>query len=241
MDRVLAIVAARGGSKGLPGKNVRPLAGRPLIEYSLRVAALVPFISRCVVTTDSDEIADVVRGLGGDVPFMRPAELAADDTAMAPVLRHALAAVEADEDSRYDAVVLLDPTSPARDPADVSRAIDRLHDRRDWDGVISVSAPTFHPVWVGVRSAADDPDRAERYFADGSGVTRRQQLGQYLRINGNFYVWRAEFVRRMEASWFDEGVHGMIEIPESRAFSIDDLYEFELLEALVAAGFVQLP
>ena len=91
--------------------------------------------------------------------------------------------------------------------------------------------PTFHPVWVGVRGADDDPDRMERYFAAGVGVTRRQELPPYLRVNGNFYVWRAAFVRRMETSWMDEGVHGMVEIPESRAFAIDYQYEFDLLEA----------
>jgi N-acylneuraminate cytidylyltransferase len=238
--RVLGVVPARGGSKGLPGKNLRPLAGLPLIGHSLRAAALVPAITRCIVTTDSAEIAAVARDLGGDVPFLRPAELAADDTPMAPVLRHALAEVERDAEP-YEYVVLLDPTSPAREPADVTAALDRLVGRPDWDGVVSVSAPTFHPVWVGVRSAPDDPDRMERYFADGTGVTRRQQLGRYLRVNGNFYVWRAAFVRRMESSWLDEGVHGMVEIPELRAFAIDYEEELQVLRALVAQGLVRLP
>jgi CMP-N,N'-diacetyllegionaminic acid synthase len=241
VDRVLAIVPARGGSKGLPGKNVRLLAGVPLIGHSLRAAALVPAITRCVVTTDSADIATVARRLGGDVPFVRPAELAADDTPMAPVLRHALAAVEEQEGERYDTVVLLDPTSPARKPGDVIDALDRLRAHAAWDGVVSVSAPTFHPVWVGVRPAAHDPERMERYFDDGVGVTRRQELRRYLRVNGNFYVWRADFVRRMQSSWMDEGVHGMVEIPESRAFAIDYQYEFDLLEALVAQGLVTLP
>lgn len=239
--RVLAVVPARGGSKGLPGKNLLPLAGLPLIGHSLRAAALVESVTRCVVSTDSAEIAAVARELGGDVPFLRPAELAADETPMAPVLRHALATVEAEEGAAYDLVVLLDPTSPARVPADVDDAVARLASRPDWDGVVSVSAPTFHPVWVGVRPAEDDPDRMERYFDAGVGVTRRQQIGRYLRVNGNFYVWRAEFVRRMESSWMDEGVHGMVEIPESRAFAIDYQYEFDLLEALVAQGLVLLP
>jgi N-acylneuraminate cytidylyltransferase len=239
--RVLALIPARGGSKGLPGKNLRPLAGLPLIGHSIRAAELMPSLDRCVVSTDSAEIAAVARDLGGDVPFLRPAELAADDTPMAPVLRHALATVEAQEEAAYDYVVLLDPTSPAREPADVEDAVRRLADRPDWDGVVSVSAPTFQPVWVGVRPAADDPERVERYFPEGVGVTRRQELARYLRVNGNFYVWRAAFVRRMETSWLDEGVHGMVEIPESRAFAIDYQEEFDLLEAVLAQGLVRLP
>jgi N-acylneuraminate cytidylyltransferase len=235
---VLAIVPARGGSKGLPGKNLRPLAGLPLIGHSLRAAALLPSVTRCIVSTDSAEIASVARSLGGDVPFLRPAELAADDTPMAPVLRHALGVVEA-QDGPYEYVVLLDPTSPAREPAEIESALSLLAVRPEWDGVVSVSAPTFHPLWVGVRPGPDGS--IERYFADGTGVTRRQELDRYLRINGNFYVWRAAFVRRMDTSWLDEGVHGMVEIPESRAFAIDYLYEFQVLEALVAQGVVTLP
>jgi CMP-N,N'-diacetyllegionaminic acid synthase len=237
--RVLAVVPARGGSKGLPGKNIRPLAGIPLIGYSLRAAAQVPAVTRCVVSTDSSHIADVARGLGADVPFLRPAELAADDTPMAPVLRHALGITEEQEGRVYDLVVLLDPTSPARRPDAIAAAVQLLLDTPEWDGVVSVSAPTFHPVWVGVR--ADDSGRLARYFPEGAGITRRQQLDHFLRINGSFYVWRADFVRRLESSWFDEGVHGMVEISESEAFAIDYLAEFETLEALVAQGRVRLP
>ena len=113
--------------------------------------------------------------------------------------------------------------------------------RPEWDGVVSVSAPTFHPVWVGVRPADDGSGRMERYFADGVGVTRRQELPPYLRVNGSFYVWRSAFVRRMESSWMDEGVHGMVEIPEGRAFAIDYQEEFDRLEALVDQGVIVLP
>jgi CMP-N-acetylneuraminic acid synthetase len=238
--RVLAVVPARGGSKGLPGKNLRLLAGLPLIGHSLRAAAMVPEIDRCIVSTDSAEIAAAARDLGGDVPFLRPAELAADDTPMAPVLRHALAAVE-EGSAPYDYVVLLDPTSPAREPAEVSAALDLLSQRAEWDGVVSVSAPAFNPVWVGVRPSAADPAVMERYFTAGAGITRRQQLDRYLRVNGNFYVWRAEFVRRLSTSWMDEGVHGMVEIPDLRAVAIDYEAELRLLEALVAQGLVRLP
>ena len=108
----------------------------------------------------------------------------------------------------------------------------------DLDGVVSVSEPTFQPEWVGVR--ADGP-ALERYFASGTGITRRQDVGRYLRINGNFYVWRAASARALQRSWFDEGRYAGHEIPEAQAFSIDDEYEFRLVEALVAAGLLSLP
>lgn len=239
--RVLAVVPARGGSKGLPGKNVRPLAGLPLVAHSLAAAARIPSVTRCVVSTDDPEIAEVARAHGGEVPWLRPAELAADDTPMAPVLRHALAAVEAEESAAYDALLLLDPTSPVRVPEEVEAAVAQLLAADDLDGVISVSQPSFNPVWVGVRRSAEDATRLERYFPEGAGVTRRQDVAPYLRINGAFYVWRSGFVRRMESSWFDEGRHGFVEIPESRAWAIDYLEEFEDLESAVDRGRVVLP
>lgn len=239
--RVLGVVPARGGSKGLPGKNIRPLAGLPLVVHSLRAGAMMRTLTRCIVSTDDPVVARVAREHGGDVPWLRPAELAQDTTPMAPVLRHALAAVEEEEGTPYDAVVLLDPTSPARVPQEVDAAVDRLLTSPDLDGVISVSQPTFNPVWVGVRPSAAEPGVLERYFPQGAGVTRRQEVPRYLRINGTFYVWTAAFVRRVEGAWFDEGRHGMVEIPESRAFAIDELGEFEDLEAAVARGRVVLP
>ena len=238
--RVLAVVPARGGSKGLPGKNVRVIAGLPLIAHSLRAAESMRTVTRCVVSTDDEQIARVAREHGGDVPWLRPAELATDATPMAPVLRHALAAVEEEEGTPYDALVLLDPTSPARVPAEVDAAVEQLLGS-DLDGVVSVSEPSFNPTWVGVKPSAEDPDVLSRYYTEGVGITRRQDAERYLRINGNFYVWRREFVLRMRDSWFDEGRHGMVEIPEAQAFAIDYEYEFELLQALVDRGFVTLP
>ena len=239
--RVLAVVPARGGSKGLPGKNVRPLAGLPLLVHSLRAAGLMRTVTRCVVSTDDAAIAEVARRHGGDVPWLRPADLATDHTPMAPVLRHALAAVEDEEGAPYDALVLLDPTSPARVVEEVDGAVEQLLGSPDLDGVVSVSQPSFNPVWVGVRRRDDEPQVLTRYFPEGAGVTRRQDVDPYLRINGSFYVWTADFIRRMESSWFDEGRHGLVEIPETRAYANDYLEEFEDLESAVDRGRVVLP
>lgn len=239
--RLLAVVPARGGSRGLPGKNLRPLRGLPLVVHSIKAAAMVPSISRCVVSTDSDEIARVVRAAGGDAPFLRPAELATDAAPMAPVVRHALQWCEGDEGRQYEAVVLLDPTSPLRRPDQLVEAIELLFSHDDLDGVVSVSEPTFNPIWVGVRGGAAPGEPLTRFFDSGTGVTRRQDAERFLRINGNFYVWRADFVRRLESSWFDEGRHSGFVIPESQGCSIDDEYEFGLVEALVDSGLATLP
>jgi CMP-N,N'-diacetyllegionaminic acid synthase len=232
---VLAIIPARGGSKGLPGKNIRPLAGLPLIAHSLQLAAMCPEIARCIVSTDDALIADVARAHGGDVPFLRPAELARDDTPMTPVLQHALNEIERAEGHTYGSVLLLDPTSPGRIPADVTRAVALLEGDPNAQGVIACSQPTFNPFWVGV---VEKDSYMAPAFA-GPEYARRQDVPAFLRINGALYLWRRDFIER-GASWRDEP-HRALEIPEARAFSIDDLYEFQLAEQLVAAGLVELP
>src|ERR1700680_84923 len=123
LHSTIAIIPARGGSKGLPAKNTRLLAGLPLVAHSIRFAHLCPEIDRCIVSTDSEESAKVARDYKGEVPFLRPAELAQDSTPMLPVLQHAIRQIELREENRYELVILLQPTSPFRLPEDVSRAL----------------------------------------------------------------------------------------------------------------------
>lgn len=231
---ILAVIPARGGSKGLPGKNIRPLAGLPLVAHSLHLATLCPEIARCIVSTDDAAIRDVARVHGGDVPFVRPEELAQDDTPMMPVLQHALREIERIDRRSYGSVLLLDPTSPGRLPDDVTRAAAMLEADPQARGVIACSRPTFNPFWVGVveNGAYLAPAFAGNY-------TRRQDVPTFLRVNGALYLWRRDFVERA-ASWRDEP-HLALEIPEARAFSIDDLYEFQVAEQLLASGLIELP
>jgi CMP-N-acetylneuraminic acid synthetase len=230
--RILAVIPARGGSKGFPGKNLALLGGRPLIEHALAFAALCPEIERTIVTTDSKEIAAVAGAAGADVPFLRPQELARDDTPMWPVLRHALEAVG----GGYDLVVLLDPTSPARERDDLLRALRLLADDATADGVIAVAEPSFNPVWQLV---VERDGALEHLVPDGARYTRRQDADAAWFITGLLYVWRAEFVRAEERSWFN-GRLLPLQVPAVRAVSIDDAADLALLEALVAAGLVRL-
>lgn len=239
--KVLAVIPARGGSKGLPGKNIRPLLGKPLLAHSVALAGLLGDDVRCIVSTDDEGIAAVAREAGAEVPFLRPAEFASDTAPMSVVLRHALSSMEELDGTSYDMVLLLDPTSPTRTPESVRAAIDSLAGSPELDGVIAVSEPFFNPTWVGVKPAEDGGSHLERYFSEGTGVVRRQDVPRFMRINGSFYVWRSDFVRRLENSWFDEGKHGYAEIPETHAFSIDDESEFRLVEAVVGAGLASLP
>lgn len=239
IERILAVIPARGGSRGLPGKNLRELGGVPLVGHSIAAARTVSAVRRTIVSTDDEQIADVSRALGADAPFLRPAELATDTAPTGPVIAHALAAAEEEGGAPYDAVLLLEPTSPVRDPDRLAEAVELLSSRPDADGVVSVSTPGFDPLSTGVEIGPTGEVR--RAFAEAVGQTRRQDSARaFLKLNGNFYLWRSEFVRRIEHSWLDEGTFLAVEIPESQAFSIDTPYDFELIEAVVRAGLVDL-
>jgi len=235
---ILAVIPARGGSKGLPGKNIRPFVGLPLLAHTIRFAAMCPEIDRCILSTDSPKIARVAEQHGGDVPFIRPSELARDDTPLWPVLRHALEQIEREHDIDYDLLLLLDPTSPARDPTDVFEAIKRLQECPDADGIIGVSKPDFNPIWACV---VDDNGWMGELISHDKDYIRRQDVPPVFRINGSIYLWRTKFVRSCESSWQRHGKFLMYEIPEARALSIDTAIEFQRAELLVREGFIDLP
>lgn len=236
--RLLAAIPARGGSKGLPGKNIRPLAGLPLIAHSILLAKMCPEIDRVVVSTDSPEIAGVARRFGAVVPFLRPAELAQDDTPMWPVLRHALEFAEREERSEYDYILLLDPTTPCRLPVYIAEAFRTLKARADADGIIGVSQPDFSPIW---HTVIDKDGWMTDVFPEATRYDRRQDVPVVYRVNGSLYIWRVDFMRREEMEWRKHGKHLMYETPDFSAISIDTKEEFERAELFVKAGLVQLP
>ncbi len=234
---LLCVIPARGGSKGLPGKNTRPFAGHPLIGHTVMMARMVPEIDRCIVSTDSPEIAKVAKDYGADVPFSRPADLATSEIAIWPVLQHALAEVERQEGKRYEYLLLTDPTSPGRLPTQISDAFKKLKATPAADGIIAVSKPDFNPYWVCVY---EKDGWMTDLMSDAAKFARRQDVPTVYRINGSFYIWRAEVVRSRK-SW-REGTNLLQYVTaEERAFAIDTLEEFQKAELLVTSGMVPLP
>ena len=182
---ILALIPARGGSKGLPGKNLRPLAGHSLIEYAARVARESGIVDRAVLTTDAQEIAAEGRRVGLDVPFLRPADLASDDTPMKPVIGHALAALAA-EGFRPEIVLLLQPTSPLRSAKHLRDAVRLLRESRA-DSVVSVVELPRHlsPDYV---MRIEDGD-LKPFLPEGAGVTRRQDARPAYVRDGTIYAF----------------------------------------------------
>jgi len=235
---MLAVIPARGGSKSLPGKNIRPLAGLPLIAHSIRLAQLCAQIDYCVVSTDSEEIATVARAQGGNVPFLRPAELARDDTPMWPVLQHALSEMERRLNISFASLLLLDPTSPGRIPQDIVQALAILEEDVAAAGVLAVSEPHFNPRWACVE---ESNGYLKQLIPNAPVYVRRQDVPPAYRINALLYLWRRNHVVNESASCFYEKPHRMLVVPEERAIHIDELRDFVLAELLIREGIVQLP
>ena len=189
--RVLGLVPARGGSKGVPGKNVRLLGGRPLLAYTADAARAAGRLARVVISTEDTEIADAGRRAGLDVPFLRPSELAGDAVPMLAVVQHALRTLEAAGD-RYDAVCLLQPTTPFRAASDIDACI-ALLDGAGADAVVSVAMvpPEHNPHWVYFR--ADD---GALWLSTGESapIPRRQDLPPAYHRDGAIYVARRDTV-----------------------------------------------
>ena len=145
MTEILALIPARGGSKSIPRKNIRPFAGHPLIAWSIAAARAAETVTRIIVSTDDEEIAAVARRYGAEVPFMRPPELAQDDTPDLPVFEHALRVLEEGENYRPEIIVHLRPTSPLRKVWHIDQAVLRLLEHPEADSIRSVSPPSQNP------------------------------------------------------------------------------------------------
>lgn len=185
--RVLGVIPARGGSKGVPRKNLRPLCGKPLLEWTAEAALAAPCLERVVLSTDDEEIAALGRSLGLDVPFLRPAELATDEAPMLPVVQHAVRFAEA-EDGMFDAVCLLQPSSPCRTPEAITGCVQLMMERNTDSVFTTVPVPVHHhPFWAYLQT----PEGLLRLACGGSApVTRRQDLPAAFRREGSIYLVR---------------------------------------------------
>ncbi|MFI5212922.1 MAG: cytidylyltransferase domain-containing protein [Gemmatimonadales bacterium] len=223
---VLATVCARGGSKGVPRKNLRPIAGVPLIERTIRVARAWGGADRLVVSTDDDEIAAVAAAAGAEVPFRRPAELATDSAGKWEVLRHAVASV-ATSGPHVDVVVDLDPTAPLRIVEDIQGAV-ALFVRERPDAVITVFEAQKNPYFNMVELKDGLAVLCKR---PGDSVKRRQDAPQVYSMNASIYVLDREFLFR--SSGLFEGRLRAYVMPRERSVDIDSEVDYRLAELLL--------
>jgi N-acylneuraminate cytidylyltransferase/CMP-N,N'-diacetyllegionaminic acid synthase len=227
--RVLAIIPARKGSKGLPLKNIRPLAGKPLLAWPIAAARASAHVDRVIVSTDDQGFADIAVQYGADAPFLRPAELASDTAPSIGFILHAVDAL-AQAGETYDYVVLLEPTSPLTEGSDVDAALQTL-DASDADAIVGVTAlETSHPAYA-VRMRSDgtiDPLQPGGFAA----MPRRQDLEPVFGLDGSLYISTVEALRR-EQGFCHTRTLGY-RTARHKAHEVDDLIDFLCIEAVAA-------
>ena len=222
--QTIVTICARGGSKGLPGKNIRLFVGKPLIVHSIEQALACSCIDAVVVSTDDAAIADIARTAGAVVPYFRPAELASDTAAKLPVIEHLVQHLE-QSGQCISRIVDLQPTSPLREVQDITQALSACPDM---------------PLTVSVRQAQDNPyfNMLERgadgrmVLCKGQGSVRRQDSPAVYALNGSIYVWQRPALAQAAVEGLWSVALGVYVMPHWKSVDIDDLNDFEYAEWL---------
>ena len=228
---IIALICARGGSKGLPGKNVRPLAGKPLIAWAIEQALEVARVDRVIVSTDSSDIAKVAKEHGADVPFLRPPELAQDNSPEWQVWRHALSYLKQTEGGYPDVMMVVPPTAPLRSILDLNRCLDQYQEN-DFDIVVTITDAHRNPYFNMVRMG--DDESVEIAIRPTDTIERRQDSPVIYDMTTVAYVTSPRYVNEHNAIF--DGRVGFVHVPVERALDIDTALDFKIAECLVADG-----
>jgi len=225
--KILALIPARSGSKGLVGKNIRPLLGKPLIAWTVEEALASKYLDRVIVSTDSLEISKISESYGAEVPFLRPKELATDDAKMMAVVQHALDWLEQQEGQRYDLLVLLQPTSPLRAAEDIDRAIEELLLKKA-KAIISVCEVDHHPYWANTLP----PEGSMKNFIKPEIMDmNRQELPKFYRLNGAVYIAYLDYLKKT-GGFLGKETFAYV-MPRERSIDIDSAIDFKLAESMM--------
>lgn len=230
--KIVAVILARGGSKSIPGKNIRSLAGKPLIAYAIEAALKSKLLDRVIVSTDNEEIANIARKYGAEVPFMRPAELATDTAHTPPVIEHAISWLETNENYPVYAAVTLQPTSPLRTAEHIDEGIKKFLGR-DCNSLISLTN-AFPPYWM---FKADETDKSKLapliYFGKENPFNlERQQFPKVYQPNGALYITRRDYLKKEGAIVDQKNTEYML-MDEKSSLDIDSEVDFRLVEEIL--------
>ncbi|MFN0060224.1 MAG: cytidylyltransferase domain-containing protein [Planctomycetota bacterium] len=222
--RTIGIILARGGSKGIPRKNLRRLAGIPLIGRAVETLARARHVARVIVSTDDSVIAEVARAHGAETPFLRPPELALDTTPSMPALRHAVGALAAAGETAA-IVVSFQATAPCCTSGDIAAALEEFA-ASTATHLKSVTRVREHPQWMGRIEAG------RFHYLEATRARRRQDLPPLYRLNGAIHIYRCE---RVLAGTAEDGEPIAYELPAERSVDLDDEFDWQFAEALLAA------
>jgi len=231
MAKILAIIPARGGSKGVPRKNIIPLGGKPLIWYTIKVAMACKLLDRVILTSEDEEIIAVAKSFGLEAPFVRPMELALDHVSDRPVLQHAVQMLMELDDYQPDYVISLKPTIPFRATEDIENVIHKMNENKS-DSVRTVtrSDGVYHPYWMftqdeeGIAQPMIPGKTIDQYY-------RRQLLPPVYRLNGVVDSMRTEVLLNHDKLYGSK--MALVEVPENRAVDIDTFRDLEYASFLI--------
>lgn len=226
--KILCTICARGGSKGVKNKNIRPLFSKPLIAYTIETALAAGLFEHVVVSTDSDAIAEAAIQFGAEVFFKRPTELSSDTAAKIPVIRHALLASEEHYARRFDVLIDLDATSPLRTIEDIKDSWN-LFESGGWDNVITAMPARRSPYFNLVEKAVDGRIFISKTLANP--VARRQDSPPCFDMNASIYIWKRESLLGNDRVVHDKT--GLFVMPEERSIDIDSEIDFEFVEFIM--------
>ena len=231
--KYIALICARGGSKGLPGKNIKSLDGTPLIGWSINIAKQIDRISRIIVSTDSKKIAKIATEHGAEVPFIRPTDLAADDSPEWLVWRHAINHME-NQGEKIDSIVVLPATAPLRSVEDVNNCID-LFEKGGIDSVITVSEASRSPYFNMITN--DNNGYSSLAIQSGEVITRRQDTPDVFDMTTVAYVVDVDFIKKFSGIF--EGRVKSIIIPTETSIDIDNIYDFKFAELILTEQYAK--
>jgi CMP-N,N'-diacetyllegionaminic acid synthase len=223
-ERILGIIPARGGSKGIPGKNIRPLAGKPLLAWTIEEAKKSKYIDRLVLSSDDKKIMEVAKQYGCEVPFIRPKELALDHSSSVEVILHCLQHLD-----DYDWVIQLQPTSPFRTTNDIDQCIEYCI-KKNANSCVSVTETEKSPFWMYFM---DQEAKLRKVIDLNLSALRRQDLPKVFSLNGAIYMARCKWFQEKKTFLSTETVGFCM--PRERSLDIDTEWDLKLAAAIKAA------
>lgn len=230
--RTLGVITARGGSRGIPRKNIKDLCGKPLIAYTIEAAHKSQYLTRCVISTDDEEIAQVVKSHGGEVPFMRPSDLAQDKSASIPVIQHALSWLQEHEGLHYDYAMILQPTSPFRTAEDIDSCIQKIVDTGA-DSVMSMVELTDFSLKK--LKKLDGDLLVPLVQEEGKTSAARTDMERTYKRNCAIYLTRTDLI--MGGDLFGQVSRAYV-MPRDCSVDINEPIDFELAEFLMRSKLI---
>ncbi|MBU1368322.1 MAG: acylneuraminate cytidylyltransferase family protein [Bacteroidetes bacterium] len=225
--KIIAIIPARGGSKRIPGKNIKLLNNKPLIYWTIEAAKKSKYIDKLIVSTDDDEIAQISRQFDVQVPFLRPKKISNDNSDSISLIKHAIEFYG----NIYDYVLLLQPTSPLRLTLDIENSIELLNEKIK--SVVSVCEAEHSPLWSNTLPSNLS---MKDFIRPELSNMRSQELPKYYRLNGAIYIAETEYIYRQNG-FLGEGAKAYI-MPQGRSMDIDTELDWKIVEAIVKEGII---